>query len=241
MNLLRNEPAEFEGKWIAVVEYGSRVASICWRIQQTITNDDTEETAHALPALLEEVDSIENEFLAWKGHYEPPEDGLSGIFIWNMYRTTRAKLLQLVIKLLDHFEHLPTLITNFRSLEKRRFTCIITVQTMFQEILDSVPTALEVPESKPIDDALTHSRPLHWDDVTRCLASLKIIWFSDLALPQQKHLAYLGLQRCADELGMRHAMIMPPYVEMSTQAYNMNCTRDSCIIHNRDPSEPPGI
>ena len=245
LNILRNDPAEGEERWITVVEYGSRVASISWRIRQTIASADAEELARTFPALLEEVDSIEDDVLIWKRYHEAPptnsQDAMPNIFIWNMYRTTRIKLLQLVIKILNHVEHLSIPVTNFRALEKRRFTCILTVQTMFQEVLDSVPMALEQPESEPIGHALTHSRPLHWDDVFRCLASLKVIWFSDLALPQQRHLAYLGLRRCADELGMRHAMILPPYVEMSTEAYNMGCTRDNCLIHNQAISEAPSI
>ena len=241
LTLLRINPGEGEERWITVVEYGSRVASICWRTQQIIASDDMENLGRTLPALLEEVDTIEDEVLTWKHYHERPpagpETAMRNIAIWNVYRTTRVKLLQFVLKLLNHVEHSSTVVTNVRSLEKRRFSCMLTIQTMFEEILDSVPTALEEPDSKPIGEALTHSRPLHWDDILRCLGSLKVVWFSDLALPQQRHLAYIGLQRCADEMGMRHAMVLPPYVEMSTETHILGCTRDNCLIHNRPTSE----
>ena len=220
---------------MVVSEYVFNVASLCWRIQQTITREGAEELALRCPALFEEADATEQRVLKWiQTHAGPaasPEIAQLRVVIWNMYRSVRCKLLNLLIKLLNHVENLSIPTSILPSIEDRRRTCILTLRTMFQEILDSVLGALGELDSKPIDQALSTPRPLRWEDVFRVLASFKVIWWSELALPHQRQLAYIGLQRTVDEMGSRHAMVIPPYQEMLPEMYCRGCTRSNCSIH----------
>ena len=230
---------------MAVVDYNAKVSSICWRIQKAIARDDTEDLAFTFPTLLREADDIENDVLKWKHLLDKrpptgPYETQQRIYIWNMYRLTRCKLQHLLIKLLDHVEYLPTPIPNLPPLEPRRKNCVLTLRTTFQEILETAPAALDEPDSEAIDRALTMSRPLHWADVFHIFGCLKVVWWSELALPRQRHLAYMGLQRLVDELGNRHVMVIPPFQEMSTEAWFSTCTRENCLLHNRSTSEVLG-
>ena len=165
MEALRPDCNDFEAILITFVEYGHKVASIGWRIQRTITYDDATTLAYTFPALLEEAETAENVVLDWIHNREhtltSPARVQQHIYAWNMYRCTRCKLLHLFIKLLDHVERLSPTWADPVLLNDRRRKYVLVIRCTFDEILDTVRPALEETDSKPIDQALMTSRPLH--------------------------------------------------------------------------------
>jgi hypothetical protein len=209
--ILRSDPHECDELFLAVTTYNYKVSSLCPRIRQLGRYGTAADIISGLTTILSEIDSVEKEFQSWLSSDSPssivqPAD-LPKLYIWNVYRSTRCRLHQFTINLLDSLttrrqSQLIIDVLPLSSLTQRRQDSIQVLVDMAQEILRTIPYAL----GSATANHSTSPAPPSWADALRLLWPLAVVSWLPLILPRQREMAQAGLKIMGREMGIKQAL-----------------------------------